>query len=101
MFDRDKLKIFVMGIKNNEHGILWTKGGVILIDDETVTLKYLGTLAVFDRKTVNYYRETDGTVIFGKASQERELFMQSYTLFCWQSFSYGGRSTMKVHLYLF
>lgn len=66
MFDRGKLKIFVRGIKNNEHGILWTKGGVILIDDETVTLKYLGTLAVFDRKTVNYYRETDGTVIFGK-----------------------------------
>ena len=34
MFDRDKLKIFVRGIKNNEHGILWTKGGVILLDDE-------------------------------------------------------------------
>lgn len=60
MFDRDKLRIAVKGIKDNHSEIpWWTRGGVILVDDETITLNYIGTLAVFNRKTVKYYRDRD------------------------------------------
>ena len=63
MFDSGKVKIPVHSIrKNKPDGSLgngWTKGGYgyILIDDETVTLKYLGTLGIFNRKTVKYSRD--------------------------------------------
>ena len=56
MFDRDKFKIGVDGIRENKPdgklGTFWTRGGVILIDDETITLQYLGTIGIFNRKTV-------------------------------------------------
>ena len=65
MFDSGKVKIPVHNIRKNKpdgsFGNVWTKGGYIggyiLIDDETVTLKYLGTLGIFNRKTVKYSRD--------------------------------------------
>lgn len=63
MFERDKLKIAVQGIRKNESdgkcGNFWTKGGMVLIDDKTIKLNYLGTLAIFSRKTVKYYRDNE------------------------------------------
>ncbi len=63
MFDSGKVKISVHSIrKNKPDGSLgngWIKGGYgyILIDDETVTLKYLGTLGIFDRRKLKYSRD--------------------------------------------
>ncbi len=68
MFDRDKLKIGVDGIRKNKPdgklGTFWTKGGVILIDDKTIKLNYIGTMAIFSRKNVKYYRDKDEELIF-------------------------------------
>ena len=68
MFDRDKFKIGVDGIRENKPdgklGTFWTRGGVILIDDETITLQYLGTMGIFNRKTVRYYRDRDEELLF-------------------------------------
>ena len=66
MFDRDKLRIAVKGIRDNQSEFSWTKGGVILIDDETIILNYVGTLAIFNRKTVKYYRDREEEVVFKK-----------------------------------
>lgn len=63
MFDRGKLRIAVKGIKDNQSEIPWTKGGVMLIDDKTIILNYVGTLAIFSRKTVRYYRDRDEEVL--------------------------------------
>ena len=66
MFDRDKLRIAVKGIKDNQSEFSWTKGGGILIDDETIILNYVGTLAIFSRKNVKYYRDREEEVVFKK-----------------------------------
>ncbi len=56
------MTIAVQGIRKNHSdgtlGTFWTKGGKILIDGDCITLHYLGTLAVFHRKNLHYYRDT-------------------------------------------
>ncbi len=63
MFEPEILRIGVSGIRKNKPdgkpGTWWTRGGFILIYNETITLECLGTLAIFNRKTVGYYRDRD------------------------------------------
>ena len=37
-----------------------------MIDDETIILNYVGTLAIFSRKNVKYYRDREEEVVFKK-----------------------------------
>ena len=69
MFEPEILRIGVSGIRKNKPdgkpGTWWTRGGFmtrggfILTYNETITLECLGTLAIFNRKTVGYYRDRD------------------------------------------